>query len=75
MGLHKKLYAYFIPEIYPLVIYSLWKFPDDDVYCQPKIGSQGYDAVIYPIDNPNHIIVKNRHKSRKNIRLNLHIWV
>ncbi len=53
--LHQGLYAYFVPEIYPLVLYSLWKFPNDGVYCQPKIGSQGYDARIYPIEHPDQV--------------------
>ena len=53
--LHQGLYAYFVPEIYPLMLYSLWKYPNADVYCQPKIGSQGYDAQIYPIDHPDKV--------------------
>lgn len=53
--LHQGLYAYFVPEIYPLLLYSLWKFPDGGVYCQSKIGSQGYDAIIYPIERPDQI--------------------
>ncbi len=51
--LHRGFYAYFVPEIYPLVLYSLWRFPHDDVLCQPKIGNQEYDATIYPLDEPN----------------------
>jgi hypothetical protein len=53
--LHKGLYSYFVQEIYPLVIYSLWRFSQDDVRCKPKIGSQGYDAIIYPPDRPDHV--------------------
>lgn len=53
--LHEGLYSYFIPEIYPLVIYSLWRFSQDDVLCKPKIGSQGYDAIIYPPDRPDYV--------------------
>ncbi len=53
--LHEGLYSYFVPEIYPLVIYSLWRFPQDDVLCKPKIGSQGYDAIIYYPDRPDDV--------------------
>ena len=53
--LHQGLYAYFVPEIYPLVLYSLYKFPGGGVYCQPKIGNQGYDAIICPIENTDQV--------------------
>ncbi len=49
------LYRFFVPEIYPLMIYSLWRFPNDEVFCRPKIGNQGYDAEIWPIEQPNKI--------------------
>lgn len=51
--LHEGLYSYFVPEIYPLVIYALWRFSQVDVHCKPKIGGQGYDAIIYPPDQPD----------------------
>lgn len=53
--LHEGLYSYFVPEIYPLVIYSLWRFSKEDVLCKPKIGNQGYDANIYPPDRPDNV--------------------
>jgi len=53
--LHQGLYAYFVPEIYPLVIYSLSRFPQDNVLCQPRIGSQGYDATICHLDRPGDV--------------------
>jgi len=53
--LHKGLYNYFVSEIYPLVLYSRWRFPQKGVLCQPKIGSQGYDATIWSIEQPNKI--------------------
>ena len=27
--LHNGLYGYFVPEIYPLVLYALWRFSND----------------------------------------------
>lgn len=44
------IYKNFIEEVYPLVIYSRWRFSEDDVLCQPKVGNQPYDAIIYPPD-------------------------
>lgn len=53
--LHNGLYGYFVPEIYPLVLYALWRFSNDDVLCQPKIGNQGFDATIWSVDQPKRI--------------------
>jgi hypothetical protein len=53
--LHQGLYKYFIEEIYPLVLFVDWKFKNDDVLCQPKIGSQGYDAIIWLKSDPESI--------------------
>ncbi len=53
--LRQGLYGHFVPEIYPLVLYSLWRFSHDDVLCKPKIGNQGYDATIWRIDKPNKV--------------------
>ena len=50
--LKQGVYHYFVPEIYPLVLFSLWKYPNEDVICVPKIGNQGYDATIYVKDDP-----------------------
>jgi hypothetical protein len=53
--LRQGLYKYFVQEIYPLMLYSRWRFPQDGVLCQPRIGSQGYDATICPIDQPGYV--------------------
>ncbi len=50
------LYRYFVREIYPLVVFAKWKFPHDDVLCIPKIGNQGYDALLRPTDDPKYEI-------------------
>jgi hypothetical protein len=33
-------------EVYPLSIFGVWRFPEDDVIVKPCIGNQGYDAEI-----------------------------
>lgn len=53
--LHQGLYKYFIEEIYPLALFVDWKYQNDDVICQPKIGSQGYDATICLESDPKSI--------------------
>jgi|GEM_PF-6999830 len=53
--LHQGLYKYFIEEIYPLALFVGWKYQNDDVICQPKIGSQGYDATIWLKSDPKSI--------------------
>lgn len=50
--LHEGLYSYFVPEIYPLILFALWKYPQDNVLCTPRIGNQGYDATIHLIEEP-----------------------
>jgi hypothetical protein len=53
--LHKGLYGNFVQEVYPLMLYASWRFHDDRVLCQPKIGSQGYDATISVIGEPDRV--------------------
>jgi len=45
--LKEGLYKEFIEELYPLDIFTSWKYPLDDVEVRLVIGSQGYDAIIY----------------------------
>jgi hypothetical protein len=40
------LFKYLIREIYPLSVFAGWRYPEDNVLCVPKIGNQGYDAII-----------------------------
>jgi hypothetical protein len=49
------LYGQFIREIFPLAVYASWRFPDDDVLCQPKIGNQGYDARIWRVGQEDKV--------------------
>lgn len=44
--LRKGMFKYLIREIYPLSVFAKWKYPEDNVLCVPKIGNQGYDAII-----------------------------
>ena len=53
--LHEGLYRNFVQEVYPLMLYASWRFHDDRVLCQPKIGSQGYDATISVIGEPDRV--------------------
>jgi hypothetical protein len=46
-GLFKKL----VEELYPLSIFSIFKYPDDGAICEFKIGNQGYDAIATKISN------------------------
>ena len=41
------LYTHFVRDIYPLVIYAPWRFPADNVLCEPVITDQGFEALIY----------------------------
>jgi hypothetical protein len=45
--LKEGLYKEFIEELYPLDIFTSWKYPRYDIEVGLVIGSQGYDAVIY----------------------------
>ena len=44
--LWKGPYKYLIREVYPLSIFCVWRFPEDDVLVKPCIGNQGHDAEI-----------------------------
>lgn len=44
--LWKGLYKYLIREVYPLSIFCVWQFPEDNVLVKPCIGNQGHDAEI-----------------------------
>mgnify|MGYP001198257680 CR=1 FL=1 len=49
------LYKHFIQEIYPLTIFTLWRFPQNDVLCKPVIGNQGHDAEIFINSDPKKV--------------------
>jgi hypothetical protein len=53
--LRQGLYKEFVQEIYPLVLYSRWSFPHDDVLYQFKIANQGYDETMSPVDQLGHV--------------------
>lgn len=52
--LKEGLYKEFLEELKLLSIYSNWKFPGNNVLCQPVIGNQGYDAVITNLPTDSH---------------------
>ena len=54
--LWKGPYKYLIREVYPLSIFCVWRFPEDDVLVKPCIGNQGYDGEI--IHQPSGIIIR-----------------
>ena len=50
--LWKGPYKYLIREVYPLSIFCVWRFPEDDVIVKPCIGNQGHDAeIIHVLSN------------------------